>query len=278
MMSFRTLSAGRYSIVLALAPALCLSLLGCTVPAERGAEAYEPVPWQDGKDVVWVPTPTVMVGKMLDMAAVGPRDYVIDLGSGDGRNVIAAAKRGARSLGVEFNPDMVAYSRRMAAAEGVADRARFVEGDMFEADISQASVLALFLLPDNLGKLKARFAGLAPGSRIVNNGFEIPGWQAERTERSAGACDPWCTAYLYVVPARAQGTWQLGAHELRLTQDFETLSGARGNSPISSGRLKGDRIRFVAGLDEYVGRVRGDSMSGTVSGSVNGHWTAQRLR
>ena len=248
--------------------------------AEGELPAFEPVPWQAGKDVVWVPTPLVLVDKMLDMARVTPKDYVVDLGSGDGRNIIAAAKRGARGLGVEYNPDMVAYSRRVAAAEGVAERAQFVEGDMFEADISQATVLALFLLPDNLDKLKEKFAGLAPGSRIVNNGFEIPGWQAEATHKSSGDCSPWCTAHLYIVPARVAGTWRLPRGEVTLEQDFQALSGtlsADGASlPVFNGRVKGDRVSFAIGLDEYAGRVRGDTMSGEVSGSVNGRWTATR--
>lgn len=154
---------------------------------------------QPGKDVVWVPTPTVLVEKMLDMAKVTPRDYVMDLGSGDGRNVIAAAKRGARALGVEYDRELLHLSRRNAAEAGVAERARFVEGDMFEADISAATVLALFLLPDNLRKLKPKFERLKPGTRIVTNGFPIDGWTARHTDTVSGDCDAWCTAYLYVV-------------------------------------------------------------------------------
>ena len=128
---------------------------------------FEPTPGQAGKDVVWVPTPPELVEKMLDMAKVTPQDIVMDLGSGDGRNVIAAAKRGARAIGFEFNPDMVALSRRLAQEAGVPDRATFVEGDMFEADISKATVLALFLLPSNLDKLAPKFLALKPGTRIV---------------------------------------------------------------------------------------------------------------
>jgi len=134
---------------------LCVALLASGgVPAQTGAgETYQPSSGQPGKDVVWVPTPYALIEKMLDMAQVTPQDYVMDLGSGDGRNVIMAAKRGAKALGVEYNPEMVALSRRNAAKEGVGDKARFVQGDMFEADISQATVLALFLLPDNLRRL-----------------------------------------------------------------------------------------------------------------------------
>jgi SAM-dependent methyltransferase len=160
----------------------------------------EPYVGQPGKDVVWVPTPEALVEKMLDMARVTPADYVIDLGSGDGRNVIAAARRGAQALGVEFDPGLVALARRNAAAAGVGDRARFIEGDMYEADISQATVLALFLLPENLQVLKPKFLALRPGTRIVVNGYEIPGWVPHETGSSEGDCGSWCIAYLYVIP------------------------------------------------------------------------------
>ncbi|MSQ52061.1 MAG: class I SAM-dependent methyltransferase [Betaproteobacteria bacterium] len=136
---------------------------------------FEPYSGQPGKDVVWVPTPAATVSKMLDVARVTPQDFVMDLGSGDGRNIIAAAKLGARALGVEYNPDMVTLSEREAAKEGVADKAKFVQGDMFTADISQATVMALFLLPDNLRKLNQKFLDLRPGTRIVVNTFGIEG-------------------------------------------------------------------------------------------------------
>jgi ubiquinone/menaquinone biosynthesis C-methylase UbiE len=167
---------------------------------------YEPSVGQAGKDVVWVPTPPALVEKMLDMAKVTPQDYVIDLGSGDGRMVIAAAKRGARALGVEYNADMVEYARRVAEREGVSAKAKFVHGDMFEADISQATVLPLFLLQDNLRKLEPKFRALKPGTRIVTNGFLIPGWKYVQTSRADGDCGAWCTAYLYIVPAKAGKT------------------------------------------------------------------------
>src|SRR5688500_19049787 len=146
---------------------------------------------------------------MLDMARVTPLDYVIDLGSGDGRNVIMAAKRGARALGVEYNADMVELSRRNAAKEGVSGRARFVQGDMFEADISQATVLALFLLPDNLRRLTPKFLSLRPGTRIVVNTYEIEGWTPVKTERVSGSCVIWCSVLLYIVPGEVEGSAQL---------------------------------------------------------------------
>ena len=249
--------------------------------AQETREPYEPMEGQPGKDVVWVPTPAVLVEKMLDMARVTPRDFVMDLGSGDGRNIIAAAKRGARALGVEYNPDMVELSRRIAAKEGVADKAQFVQGDMFEADISQATVLALFLLTENLNRLAPKFLALKPGSRIVVNGFEIDDWKADESGRAEGDCMSWCTAYLYIVPARVEGTWRLplGAR-LRLEQKFQELTGtltAGGTStPITNGRLSGDRIRFTVHGTEYTGRVDGDTMSGDLKGSATGAWTATR--
>ena len=180
---------------------LATTLLATTAAAQSGVAASEPYVGQPGKDVIWVPTPPTLVEKMLDMATVTPKDFVIDLGSGDGRNVIAAAKRGARALGVEYDQNLVQVSRRAASAEGVADRAKFMQGDMFEADISKATVLALFLLPDNLERLKPKFERLRPGTRIVTNGYQIAGWDAKEVGVAGGDCAPWCTAYLYIVPA-----------------------------------------------------------------------------
>ena len=262
-------------------------LVSCFVAVAAGAalaqdvkEPFEPVEGQAGKNVVWVPTPSVLVEKMLDMARVTPRDYVMDLGSGDGRNIIAAAKRGARALGVEWNQDMVELSRRIAAKEGVADKAAFVQGDMYEADISQATVLALFLLTENLNKMVPKFLEMKPGSRIVVNGFEIDNWKANETGRAEGECGSWCTAYLYIEPARVAGTWRVSGGTLRLEQKFQEISGtltAGGTTArITNGRLRGDRISFTVGGTEYLGRVSGDSMSGNVKGSANGAWTATR--
>jgi len=264
-----------------------LLLASCFVAVSASAalaqdikEPYEPVEGQAGKDVVWVPTPPVLVEKMLDMARVTPRDYVMDLGSGDGRNVIAAAKRGARALGVEWNQDMVELSRRIAANEGVADKAAFVQGDMYEADISQATVLALFLLTENLNKLVPKFLDMKPGSRIVVNGFEIDDWKTDETGRADGECGSWCTAYLYVVPARVAGAWRVSGGTLRLEQKFQEISGTLTSggttARITNGRLQGDGISFTVGGTDYLGRVSGDSMGGNLKGSATGTWTATR--
>ena len=251
------------------------------VPAQTQTSdiPFQPYSGQAGKDVVWVPTPPELVEKMLDVAGVTSRDYVIDLGSGDGRNIIAAAKRGARSLGVEFNPDMVALSQRSAAAQGVADKAMFVQGDMFEADISQATVLALFLLPDNLRKLQPKFAALKPGTRMVMNTFGLGDWEADETHKVVNNCDYWCTALLYIVPARVEGIWRLAQGELILQQSYQKVTGvlrADGVSrPIVDGRLRGDEIAFSVEGKSYAGRVTGESMSGEVKGGAT--WTASRL-
>jgi SAM-dependent methyltransferase len=251
-----------------------------TVLADTPQQPFQPVVGQEGKDVVWVPTPPKLVEKMLDMAAVTPQDYVIDLGSGDGRNVIAAAKRGARALGVEYNPNMVELSSRSAAAEGVADKATFVQGDMYEADISQATVLALFLLPENLRKLTPKFLALRPGTRIVANHFGIEGWDADETQRTDGECPSWCTALLYIVPAKVAGTWRLPQGELTLEQKFQRVSGTltstTTSAPIENGRLRGDEISFSVNGAEHVGRVNGDVMQVNVDGSASGQWSATR--
>src|SRR5919201_5833223 len=246
-------------------------------------QSFEPYEGQPGKDVVWVPTRPALVERMLDVAGVTPRDFVVDLGSGDGRMVIAAAKRGARALGIEYEAEMVALARRNAAAAGVAERATFVQGDMFEADFSQASVLALFLLPANLRRLAPKFLELPPGTRIVVNTYRIEGWDEETYSELGGECASWCTALLYLVPAKVDGVWRLPVGELFLTQEAQRLSGtltARGGRKASiTGRLSGERIRFtVAGSGEYTGRVHGAEMSGDAKGSFSGYWTATRAK
>src|SRR6185503_706100 len=159
---------------------------------------FVPYEGQAGKDVVWVPTPPALVEKMLDMIQLTPKDYIIDLGSGDGRNIIAAAKRGARGHGVEYDPDMVALSRRKAEEAGVADRAQFIQGDMYQADLSKATALVLFLLPVNLDKMRENFLKMPPGTRIINNGYKISGWEEVETGHLGAQCVTWCTAYLYL--------------------------------------------------------------------------------
>jgi hypothetical protein len=249
-------------------------------PATTPAIPYEPQVGMPGKDAVWVPTPPALVEKMLDMAQVTAADFVIDLGSGDGRTVIAAAKRGARGLGVEYNPDMVALSRQTAAAQGVADKTTFVQEDMFEADISKATVLALFLLSDNLRRLLPKFLALRPGTRIVVNTLAIPDWEPDEKETIEGDCTTWCTSLLWIVPAKVEGTWRLPEGTLTLQQTFQKLSGmlASGDRqiPIENAKMRGDEITFTAGGAQYTGHVKDNTMEGTVAGGATTTWKATR--
>ena len=240
---------------------------------------FEPRVGQPGKDVVWVPSPEATVEKMLDIAKVTPRDFVVDLGSGDGRNVIAAARRGARALGVEYNPDMVELSKRNAEKAGVADKATFVQGDMYQAEFSQATVLALFLLPDNLSKLRAKFADLKPGTRIAANTFGIEGWTAEEEVTLSQDCTNWCTVILYIVPAKVDGAWQTPQGTLTLKQAAQTVSGTLGSAPLESVKLRGDQLTFTAAGVVYAVQVSGDEMRGTSkSGAAETGWQAARVR
>jgi len=242
--------------------ALALSAFGQT-PAAKQKE-FEPQVGQAGKDVVWVPTPQAVVDKMLDLAKVTPQDYVIDLGSGDGRTVITAAKRGARALGVEYNPDMVALSQRNAANERVTDRATFIKADLFETDFSKATVITMFLLPDLNLKLRPKILEMRPGTRIVSNTFTMGEWEADETATVTQDCTSWCTALFWIVPAKAEGVWTLPQGELKLTQTFQKISGTLGSTAITDGRLRGDQITFTAGGAQYTGRINGNTMEGTV--------------
>jgi Methyltransferase domain len=263
--------------------ALCLSVITASIFAQLQAaqEEYQPQVGQEGKDVVWVPTPQALVDKMLEMAKVTPKDYVIDLGSGDGRTVITAAKRGIRALGIEYNPDMVELSKRNAAKEGVSDKATFVKADLFESDFTQATVITMFLLPEINLRLRPKILDLKPGTRIVSNSFTMGEWKDDETATVSDGCSNWCTAHLWVVPAKVEGTWQLPQGELTLKQEFQMISGTLKSgsqtTPISNGRLRGDQINFSAGGAQYTGRVSGNAIEGTVrSGGNNGKWSATR--
>jgi SAM-dependent methyltransferase len=259
------------TLLLALSVTMVFAALAGEAAARQAQtqEPFEPQVGQPGKDVVWVPTTPELVEKMLDMAKVTPKDFVVDLGSGDGRNIIAAARRGATGVGFEYNPDMVALSRRLARDAGVADKATFVEGDMFEADFSKATVLALFLLTENLDRLKDKFLQLKPGTRIVLNTFGVTGWEADETERLED-CSTWCTSMLYIVPAPVAGTWKTPQGEIVLSQEFQKITGSYtlgGKTlEIADGRLQGEQITFTAGGQTYSGRVTGNRMEITPAG------------
>lgn len=265
---------------------LCLSMIAAVVFAQGqpGSSEFTPVEGQQGKDVIWLPTAQTLVDKMLDLAKVTPQDYVIDLGSGDGRTVITAAKRGARALGIEYNPEMVELSKRNAAMEGVSDKTQFIKADLFESDFSQATVITMFLLTDINLKLRPQILNLKPGTRIVSNTFDMGEWTPDETDSVASGekCFSYCTALFWIVPAKVEGTWKLSQGQLALQQTFQMISGSltSGGSNLTpaDGRLRGDEISFTAGGAQYVGRVSGNTMQGTfTSGGSTGTWSASRV-
>jgi precorrin-6B methylase 2 len=283
------MSSARHAIRLSVLSVLTLSLGAAAVHAQATQTApkpaaqtpaaqkpYEPEVGQAGKDVVWVPTPQALVEKMLDMAKVTPKDFVIDLGSGDGRTVITAAKRGATAKGIEYNPDMVELSRRNAEKEGVSAKATFEKADLFQSDFSKAQVVTMFLLPTINMKLRPTILNLKPGTRIVSNSFTMEDWQADETATVDKDCTSWCTAYLWIVPAKVAGTWTMPAGTLTLKQQFQMVTGTLGTTEIQEGKLNGDEITFKAGNVTYKGKVAGNSISGAASGASNGNWTATR--
>ncbi len=254
-------------------------------PAKKEAAAasknFTPEVGQAGKDVVWVPTAQALVNKLLDMAKLTPKDILYDLGSGDGRTVITAAKRGARAYGIEYNPDMVELSRRNAAKEGMADKATFEKADIFESDFSRATVITLFLLPSLNVKLRPTLLNMKPGTRVAANSFDMGDWKPDQTARVEGDCESWCTAYLWIVPAKVEGAWKTANGELTLKQEFQVISGTLSvgdrSLAISNGRLDGERIAFSVGSAQYSGRVNGSSIEGvTTTGATKTPWHATR--
>ncbi len=269
----------RQSLLALLLSVFAAGAIGQAQPAQK---PFEPSVGQEGKDVVWVPTPQALVDKMLDIAKVTASDYVIDLGSGDGRTVITAAKRGARTLGIEYNPDMVELSKRNAEKAGVGAKANFMKADLFESDFSQATVITMFLLPDINLKLRPKILDLKPGTRIVSNTFTMGEWTDDETATvdDKDGCTYYCTAHLWIVPAKVEGAWQLSRGELSLKQNFQMVTGTLktgGNAtPIANGRLRGDQISFTAGGAQYAGRVNGNTIEGTLKGGSSGNWSATR--
>ena len=273
--------------VLAWGLALALAA-GCALAQKQGDARYSPTVGQAGKDVIWVPTPPELVEKMLRMAKITPEDFVIDLGSGDGRIAIAAAKKfGARAQGIEYNPDMVALSNREAQRQGVADKVRFVKADIFQSDFSQATIITMYLLPDLNLKLRPKILDLKPGTRVVSHQFSMEEWPPDETAEIDSRL-----AYLWIVPAKVGGTWSLRIEgsgqdrDLTLRQSFQLLSGRMKAGPaaleLAEARLRGDEIRFsvVEGSvrRDFSGRVRGTTMDGTVSatGAPLTRWFASR--
>jgi hypothetical protein len=259
---------------------LALSCLAVVIVAGAAlAEKFEPRVGQPGKDVVWVPSPQALVDRMLDMAKVGPGDVHFDLGSGDGRTVITAAKRGATAVGVEFNPNMVNLARDAAKQAGVTDRATFIEGDLFQADISKATSISLFLLPDINLRLRPKLLDLKPGTRIVSNSFDMGDWTPDQTIQAGPECTSWCRGHLWIIPAKVAGTWKLpDGGELTLEQRYQTITGSlrmgNSNMNISVGKVIGDQITFTAGTQHYTGRVSGNTIEGIAQTSSG--WRATR--
>lgn len=266
-----TLRHSRFAAAL-LAVALAGIAWADTSTQQAGSKEFVPTVGQSGKDVIWVPTPQTLVDRMLDMAGLTPDDTLVDLGSGDGRTVITAAKRGAKARGIEYNPDMVALSRSAALREGVGDRAAFEQADIFESDFSDADVVTLFLLPNLNLKLRPTLLDMAPGTRVVSNSFTMGDWEPDETAEAEG-CTNYCIAYKWVVPAKVEGSWALPDGKLQLTQNYQFVEGtvSRGGNttPVTEGRLNGSTLTFKAGEDKYIAVVEGSQMQVKVNGQGN---------
>lgn len=276
--------------MLTAACAISVFALGAVQPHAQPAQAgkatttapdYVPQSGQPGKDVVWVPTQDALVQRMLDMAKVTKDDKLVDLGSGDGRTVIAAAKRGLNARGIEYNPDLVTLSRRNAEAEGVADKVRFDQGDIFVSDFSEATVVTLFLLPELNVRLRPTLLDMKPGTRVVSNSFTMDEWTTDETAVLAENCVNFCRAHFWIVPAKVAGTWRLGDGDLRLTQSFQMLEGTltRGGKamPISEAKMQGSQISFMADGRRYTGTVTEGRMTGRhEAGGQSQDWQATR--
>ena len=255
------------------------------------AAQFQPQVGQSGKDVIWVPTPDDVVERMLTMAQVTPNDYVWDLGAGDGKIAIMAAKKfGARATGIEYNPDMVKHANANAQAAGVAGtgkgQAQIRHGDIFATDFSQATVITLYLLPALNMKLRPTILSMRPGTRVVSHSFSMEDWEADEISTLDGR-----RAYFWLVPANVMGTWsmELGSQktEMALEQRFQHVTGSLSLGPIHAGlrdaRLRGTAIYFSyvdpQGLRrDFAGRVNGNRMEGTFRDEKGGEgkWSAAK--
>ena len=272
---------GYFASALALVIPFVIVFIGFTASSagarQEGSQPDAPRLNQPGKDVQWVPTPPALVEKMLDLAGLTPKDRLVDLGSGDGVLVIAAARRGARARGIEYDRGLVEFSKRKAAEAGVSQLTRFIRGDIFNTDFSDATVVTTFLLPSMNLRLRPTFLAMKPGTRIVANTFAIADWQPDESV-AIEPCERWCTALMWIVPAPVGGTWTTPKGDLTLTQKFQMVSGTLGKEPIENGRLRGEEISFTVGGSTYTGRVERNRMR--VSATVAGHvieWTATAL-
>jgi SAM-dependent methyltransferase len=281
---------------------LLLVALFAAVPAYSQTQAWA---WDDGT-VPYVQTPMEIVERMMRMAEVRKDDYVIDLGSGDGRIIIEAAKRGARGLGVDLDPNLVKHATENAARAGVGERTQFAVRDIFETDLSQATVVAFYLLPDFNAKLMPRLLRLRPGTRIVSHDGGIGDWPSdERLEMRAPekpvGVGGVSRVELWIVPADAKGIWMSdlpghgGAWKFEVAQNFQVLDidvAAQGRDLlVRNSRLRGEEIKvIVTGIVNgrawhhyFVGTLKGDRISGEVSVSDGNNrrsfpWTATRTK
>jgi hypothetical protein len=273
-----------YVRALAVLAALLLSV-------HAAAQKFEPQVGQAGKDVIWVPTPDDVVERMLTMAQTGPSDVHFDLGAGDGKIAIAAAKKfGARANGIEYNADMVKFANEKAREAGVAGvgpgKAVIRHGDIFASDFSSATVITLYLLPALNMKLRPTLLAMRPGTRVVSHSFTMEDWEADEISSLDGR-----RAYFWMVPANVQGTWTLDAGgrqtELQLEQTFQKINGTVQLGPVAGGlrepRLRGANIAFAyvdpSGLRrDFTGSVSGRQMSGTFRDEkgAEGKWTASK--
>jgi len=262
-----------------------------TLLVGTAAAQYQPQVGQAGKDVIWVPTPDDVVDRMLTMAQVTPQDFVMDLGAGDGKIAIAAAKKfGARAIGIEYNPEMAKHANANAAAAGVAGngpgKATIRQADIFQTDFSQATVITLYLLPALNMKLRPQLLAMRPGTRVVSHSFTMEDWEADEISTLDGR-----RAYFWVVPANVMGNWTLEAGnqkmDMALEQTFQKISGTVTLPPINGGlretRLRGSVIQFAyVGQDgvrrDFAGRVSGSKMEGGFRDEKGGEgkWTATK--
>jgi hypothetical protein len=267
----------RFNFIRLFAIALCLLLITAGGFAQSGSGECRMPEGSSGKDVVWVPTPQSTVDTMLNMAKITSSDYVMDLGSGDGRTVITAAKRGATARGIEYDPDRVAYSICNAEKEGVSAKATFVKADLFETDFSKATVITMFLLPRINMELRPKILDMKPGTRIVSNSFDMEDWKPDQTTDVTENCSGYCIAYLWIVPAKVDGTWKFDSGQIKFEQKFQEITGTltlNGKDQAITGKLDGGKISFNAGGTEYTGTVSGNTISGTRAGG--GSWKATR--
>ena len=256
--------------------------------AQRRADCereYTPQRAQEGKDVVWMPTEDSMLGPMFELANVTAADKLYDLGSGDGKIVIAAAKRfGASGVGIEYDADLVRHATCLAAAEGVADRVTFIQGDIFESDFSDATVVALYLTPQVNLRLMPRLLALQPGTRIVAYSFGIGDWEPDAQVDSVGDG----SVFFYVVPADVGGTWafsrQGGAaeFEVELEQNWQMLGGSARGAAVT-GKLAGNAVDFAfthgGHVTRVTGIVEGDRLAASVArGGASSEYVAVRRR